>query len=469
AFHPDYAANGRFFVFLTNTAGDIEVREYARSAGDPAKAVPGAVATIITIPHPTYANHNGGSMAFGPDGHLYIGTGDGGSGNDPAGNAQNTSVLLGKILRIDVDRDGFPADATRNYAIPTDNPFAGARPGADEIWAYGLRNPWRISFDSLTGDLYIGDVGQGAREEVNFQPADDHGGRNYGWDYREGTLPGPSPAPNPPITFTPPVFDYGRDVGHSITGGYAYRGPAPGLQGAYFFGDFVTGRLFSLRMVNGVAEDAMERTAQVVGASLSQISSFGTDNSGNLYVVSLTGTIHRLSPGIAAGDGADRIDGGPGNDRLFGGGGNDTLIGGTGTDQMTGGPGNDVFNVDNGGDRVFEAAGQGNDTVYASVTFALAAGQYIETLTTTLLSGTGVINLSGNEFAQRINGNNGANTLSGLGGNDTLAGYGGNDRLNGGAGVDRMEGGSGNDIYWVDNARDVVVEAAGQGTDTVYS
>ncbi|BCH35314.1 hypothetical protein MesoLjLc_72440 [Mesorhizobium sp. L-8-10] len=470
AFHPDYGTNGRFFVFLTNPAGNIELREYARSAGNPASAAPAAVATIITIPHPTFANHNGGSMAFGPDGYLYIATGDGGGANDPAGNAQNTNVLLGKILRIDIDDDDFPADASRNYAIPNGNPFAGAVAGADEIWAYGLRNPWRFSFDSLTGDLYIADVGQGAREEVDFQAAGDPGGRNYGWDYREGTLPGPSPAPNPPIVFTSPVFEYGRDVGQSITGGYVYHGPAAGLQGAYFFGDFVTGRLFTLRMVNGVAEDALDRTAQIVGASLEQISSFGTDNSGNLYVVSLTGSIHRLNPGIAAGDGADRIDGGPGNDRLFGGVGNDTLIGGTGFDQMTGGRGNDRFFVDNAGDKVFEAAGQGNDTVYASTSFVLAAGQHIETLATTSVAGTATINLTGNALSQRINGNNGTNSLNGGGGNDTLVGNGGNDVVSGG-GSDLMHGGSGNDTYIVSSTGDVVDEVTNGfgGVDTVQS
>ena len=215
AFHPDYAANGRFFVFLTNPSGDIEVREYLRSAGDPALADPTPVRTIITIPHPTFANHNGGSLAFGPDGYLYIATGDGGGGNDPDGNAQNTAVLLGKILRLDVDGDDFPADASRNYAIPADNPFAGATAGADEIWAYGLRNPWRFSFDSLTGDLYIGDVGQAAREEVDFEAAGGPGGFNYGWDYREGTLQGPSAPPQPPIAFVEPVFDY-RQAGRQL-------------------------------------------------------------------------------------------------------------------------------------------------------------------------------------------------------------------------------------------------------------
>ncbi len=374
AFHPDYADNGRFFVFLTNPVGSIEVREYARSDANPAVAVPAVVQTIITIPHPNFGNHNGGSLAFGPDGYLYVATGDGGGANDPNNNAQNINVLLGKILRLDVNGDGFPANSSRNYAIPDDNPFAGATPGAAEIWAYGLRNPWRISFDSQTGDLYIGDVGQSAREEVNFDAAGGPGGLNYGWDYREGKLQGPSAPPNPPIAFVEPVFDYPREIGHSITGGYVYRGPAPGLQGAYFFADFVTGRLMTLRMVNGVAEDTIERTAQVVGANLQQISSFGTDNAGNLYAVSLTGAIYRLVPGIAAGDGADAIDGGAGNDNLFGGAGNDRLIGGAGADNMRGGAGSDVYVVDNAGDIVNEslAGSNGTDTVWSTRSFSLA-------------------------------------------------------------------------------------------------
>ncbi|MCR5877968.1 PQQ-dependent sugar dehydrogenase [Phenylobacterium sp. J367] len=168
AFAPDYAATGRFYIHFTNTAGDIEVREYTRLDAGHADANSGR--TILTVPHPGQTNHNGGWLAFGPDGYLYIATGDGGGGGDPNNNAQNLDSLLGKILRIDVGGDAFPADAARNYAIPAGNPFAGAVPGADEVWLYGLRNPWRASFDSATGDLWIGDVGQGSPRGGELHP-----------------------------------------------------------------------------------------------------------------------------------------------------------------------------------------------------------------------------------------------------------------------------------------------------------
>src|SRR5688572_751547 len=442
AFHPDYEDNGRFFVFLTNTAGDIEVREYARSAGDPPTSDPASAELIITIPHPTFGNHNGGTVAFGPDGLLYISTGDGGGADDPNGNAQNINSLLGKILRIDIDGDDFPADATRNYAIPPDNPFAGATPGAGEIWALGLRNPFRVSFDPLTGDFYIADVGQNAREEVNLDAAGGPGGLNYGWDFREGKIQGPSAPPVPAIAFTEPVFDYPRTVGQSITGGYVYHGPAPGLDGAYFFADFVTGRVFTLRMTNGMsAEAAVDRTSQIVGADLSLISSFGTDNDGNLYVVTLTGAIYRLDPGAAAGDAADMIDGGIGDDSLFGGIGNDILLGaqgndiltgGAGHDNMGGGAGNDTYIVIDGNDTVNEAiaGSSGIDTVQSSISLSLVnSARLLGTVENLTLAGAGNIDGTGNALGNAIAGNGGINVLTGLGGNDSLQGFGGIDSL----------------------------------------
>ena len=471
AFHPDHASNGRFFVFLTDPAGDIEVREYARSVADPGVADPAPVETVITIPHPTFANHNGGSLVFGPDGYLYVTIGDGGGANDTDRSAQNIESLLGKVLRINVDGDQFPADPSRNYAIPADNPFASDIPGAGEIWAYGLRNPWRISFDPLTGDLYIADVGQAAREEVNFEASGGPGGLNYGWNFREGTLRGPATPPAPPPALVEPVFDYPRAFGHSITGGYVYRGPAAGLQGAYFFADFVTGRLMSLRIVNGVAEDAIERTAQVVGADLRLISSFGTDNGGNLYVVTLTGAIYRLDPGIAAGDGADTIDGdggndslfgGPGNDDLLGGDGDDTLSGGAGVDDMRGGAGNDVYVVDDPRDVINErlAGANGIDSVASSTSFSFAGGaRILGPVENLILLGSDDIDGAGNASKNGITGNAGRNMLMGLAGDDTIQGIGGDDWLDGGAGKDVLRGGAGNDTYVIDSIGDTIDEA----------
>ena len=259
--------------------------------------------TIITIPHPVNGNHNGGTLAFGPnDGYLYYSVGDGGGGNDPDGNAQNKDVLLGKILRLDVNGDDFPADATKNYAIPDDNPFAHSA-GADEIWAYGLRNPWRMSFDT-NGDLYIGDVGQDAREEIDFQPASSQGGENYGWDIREGTLGGTVAGGS-----VDPVFEYNHGLGEAVTGGDVYRGPGASLQGSYFFADFISGRVWTLEIVNGVAVDATERTNQIVSPDgpVTGIASFNTDAAGNLYAVTLGGDIFRLTPGVLADDQADTL------------------------------------------------------------------------------------------------------------------------------------------------------------------
>ncbi|WP_311787526.1 PQQ-dependent sugar dehydrogenase [Ferirhizobium litorale] len=360
AFHPDYQVNGRFFVFVTTAAGDLAVREYQANG----QGTPDLIQTVIRIPHPVNGNHNGGFVGFGPDGYLYITTGDGGGANDPNGNAQNLSSLLGKILRIDVDGDDFPANASRNYAIPDDNPFAGATPGRDEIWAYGLRNPWRMSFDPKTGDLYIGDVGQNAFEEINHVKAGSPTGLNFGWNYREGLVAGPGTPPANPPPMEDPVFVYSHNSDNaSVTGGHVYRGPAPGLQGNYFFSDFVTGKIYTLRMTNGGPEDAIERTAQIRGADVGNIASFGTDARGNLYAVSLSGGIYRLDPTTAAGDGRDELHGGPGNDRIYGGAGNDQLFGGTGRDTLSGGIGNDVLTGDGGADMFLFAPDSGRDRI----------------------------------------------------------------------------------------------------------
>jgi len=242
AFHPDYTMNGLFYVHYTNSDGDVVIARYAVS-GDPNRAQPSGT-VLLTIPHRDGSNHNGGQLAFGPDGYLYIAVGDGGGAGDTANNAQNLGSLLGKILRIDVD--GPPP-----YAIPPTNPFRGTSGARAEIWAYGLRNSWRFSFDRLTGDLFIGDVGQNAWEEINFQPASSPGGQNYGWRRMEGTHcfnpddPNKHPETCDKSGLTMPIAEYGNlnvvkdGKGISVTAGYVYRGKAmPPLQGAYVFGDW---------------------------------------------------------------------------------------------------------------------------------------------------------------------------------------------------------------------------------------
>ncbi len=279
AFHPDYAKNGRFFVYYTARNGDNTIARYQVS-GDPDHADPAGGVVLLAIPD-FAANHNGGMLAFGPDGYLYAGTGDGGGGGDPQENGQNREALLGKLLRLDVD-GGEP------YAIPADNPWAsgdGARP---EVWAFGLRNPWRFSFDRETGDLYIGDVGQNAYEEVSMQRAGSPGGENYGWNEMEGAHCFRS-GDCDPASFVLPIAEYGRDGGCTVVGGYVYRGAAfPSLQGAYFFADYCSGKIWSLRE-NGGAWDMEE----VLQTNLS-ISSFGEDQAGELYLVDFGGTVYQV-------------------------------------------------------------------------------------------------------------------------------------------------------------------------------
>jgi glucose/arabinose dehydrogenase len=293
AFHPSYTTNGRLFVYLSNTAGDTEVREYHASA-DRAHADSASGRLILGVGQPDgLSNHKGGWIGFGPDGDLYIATGDGGGAGDPSGSGQDVGSLLGKMLRIDVDGgDAFPADPSRNYAIPPDNPFASGG-GAPELWAWGLRNPWRASFDRATGELWIGDVGQDRFEEINLGAK----GANYGWNLLEGAssfTPGADAA-----GLTPPLFAYGHELGIAVTGGYVYRGPGDALHGVYVFADFGSGRVFALaRGTDGTAaaDEITDRLAFEPGARLNSPTSFGEDAQGRLYVVDFDGEVFRLVP-----------------------------------------------------------------------------------------------------------------------------------------------------------------------------
>ncbi len=305
AFHPEHQNNGFFYVNYTNNSSDTTIRRYTVS-GNPDIADAGSAFPLLTIDQP-FSNHNGGWIGFGPnDGFLYIGTGDGGSANDPGNRAQDiTNQLLGKMLRIDVDGDDFPADPNRNYAIPPDNPFAGAA-GDDEIWAYGLRNPWRPSFDRETGDFYIADVGQNSWEEIDFQRASSSGRQNYGWRCMEGNhCTGLSGCTCNSPSLTDPIHEYFHNQGCSITGGYVYRGCAvPSLQGTYFFADFCSAQIWSFTVVGGSVTNFTVRTAElspsVEGFSVNQISSFGEDALGEVYIVDQgsgsSGQIFRIIP-----------------------------------------------------------------------------------------------------------------------------------------------------------------------------
>jgi len=273
AFHPDYPRNGHFFVNYTDHRGDTVISRFSVTS-DPNRADPATETVILTLDQPA-GNHNGGHLLFGPDGYLYIGTGDGGGAGDQFGNGQNGQTLLGAMLRLDVD-------GGRPYAIPPDNPFRGNPAVRDEIWAIGLRNPWRYSFDRLTGDLYIADVGQNRYEEVDFQRAGSPGGQNYGWPIMEGSHCYPEDQPCDRTGLTLPVVEYDHSQGCSVTGGYVYRGREfPILTGIYLFGDYCTGRIWGLANRNGtwqVAELGQFRVA---------LSSFGEDEAGEVYLLDM--------------------------------------------------------------------------------------------------------------------------------------------------------------------------------------
>jgi glucose/arabinose dehydrogenase len=272
AFHPQYAQNGRFFVNYTDNNGHNVIARFQVSS-DPNSADPKSEVKLLQIDDP-FPNHNGGVLAFGPDGYLYAGLGDGGSQGDPFGNGQNTKALLGKILRLDVN-------SAEPYAIPADNPFG------NEVWAYGLRNPWRFSFDKSTSDLYIGDVGQDTWEEIDFLPKGSPGGTNFGWSFREGAHDYKGGGPQGMVE---PVAEYSHSEGGcSVTGGYVYRGSMPEWNGIYLYGDYCTGKIWGLIRSENGWQSQMLFDLDVT------ITSFGQDQSGELYLLSDNGGVFRLA------------------------------------------------------------------------------------------------------------------------------------------------------------------------------
>jgi len=289
AFAPDYAASGYFYVWYTGSGGGMVLSRF-RVTDDPDVADPNSEQIVLIVPQP-FENHNGGRLQFGPDGMLYLGLGDGGGSFDPENNGQDGSTLLGKLIRIDV------APEHVSYVIPPDNPFVGNGSVLDEIWALGLRNPWRMAFDPATGDLFIADVGQNAREEVNFQPASSAGGENYGWDIMEGSQCSGGGNCNQ-AGLTLPVAEYDHGLGCSITGGEVYRGSAyPNMVGLYFYGDYCSGRIWSLR------RDGDSWISTLLADTPHNILTFGLGEDGSVYMASQAGGVFLLSDGEPVAEG----------------------------------------------------------------------------------------------------------------------------------------------------------------------
>lgn len=307
AFHPNYGQNGYFYVHYTDADWTSRVVRYTASPPTGDVADPLSAQPVLSLSQP-FRTHNGGWMAFGPDNLLYVAFGDGGGQGDPDGRAQDPNDLHGKLLRIQIDADVFPADPERNYAIPPDNPYAGGGGGA-EIWARGLRNPWRNSFDRVTGDLYIGDVGQETWEELNFQPAG-AGGRNYGWRCWEGNHAFLPTGCEDPGTMVFPIHEYSHTADAfscSITGGYVYRGCAiPDLRGQYFFADYCSDKIRTLVYVPGVGITGLtDRTSELDppgGQLITNITSFGEDARGELYLTEFSGDVWKIVPATAPAD-----------------------------------------------------------------------------------------------------------------------------------------------------------------------
>jgi hypothetical protein len=406
ALAPDYATSGRFYVFYTRDSAVsteqhyLRIEEFRRSTANPDIADPASRRIVLEIPHLEDSIHNGGQLQFGPDGLLYISVGDGGLQGDPNGNAQNTGTLLGKLLRIN------PAGTMPGqYSIPADNPFAGAKTGADEIYSYGLRNPWRFSFDRLTGDLTLGDVGYNDWEEVDFMPSGTGSGANFGWNCFEGSRPlSPTPAGCTPLPSnqTPPVLEYPHpDTGAAaVAGGYVIRdGALPSLLGRYIYADIYNvfgGELRTAQLFSGGSSGDSG-----LGVSATNVPSFGEDACAHIYVTTYGGTVYRLQPtsgpfpcmpqtsggGTSGGGpstpsptvtppptvtcagraakitgtaGADQLSGTPGADVIASLGGNDTILGLAGNDVICGGPGKDTLKGGGGNDLC--KGGKGKDT-----------------------------------------------------------------------------------------------------------
>lgn len=312
AFHPDYANNGYFYVNYTGSGGTTHLARFSVSASNPDQADASSEQTLLTVSQP-FSNHNAGDLAFGPDGYLYAALGDGGAGGDPEDNGQDLNTLLGSILRLDVD-SGDP------YAIPADNPFVNDASARDEIWSYGWRNPWRISFDRQNGDMWIGDVGQGDWEEISYEAAGTPGGGNYGWRCYEGNASYNLSGCNG-SGFISPAFEYDHNAGRSVTGGFVYRGSEyPGLQGYYVFGDFGNGAIWAMR-ADGSGGWQTYDLGTFAAFGNNDLSTFGEDQDGELYAANRdAGTIYQVqelsSTGLPKSAGDLRVYPQPWQDRL---------------------------------------------------------------------------------------------------------------------------------------------------------